>query len=70
MAGLVSEDIFRELTGTYTSFSEMESRLLQIFNSRVGAIPPNYSYRQLIELAEQRGWVVKSGREFRVSVNR
>jgi hypothetical protein len=69
MESRISMDILKELTGTYSSFHELEEGVLEAFNRRVGLIPPNYSYRQLIDLALKRGWVVRTGSEFRVAVS-
>ena len=66
----ISQVIFRQLSGrTYSNFHELESRLLQEFNRHVGDIPPSYSYRQLIELGQTRGWVTRAEGQFRVELD-
>jgi hypothetical protein len=64
-----SRDIIRELDGcVYASFGDLENGLLGAFNKHLDEMPPNYTYRQLIRLAEERGWVRQSQGQFHIQV--
>jgi len=64
-----SREIFQRLDGyVFASFRDLESELLQRFNENIDQIPPGYSYRQLIGLAEERGWLIHTGQEFKIQM--
>jgi hypothetical protein len=70
MAQVTLTDLFRELHGQrFANRQELEAAVLEIFNRHVGELPIGYSYKDAIEGARARGWLITNGTAAGVKVD-
>jgi hypothetical protein len=62
MPSVTLEDLFKEIDGMYfASRRELEGAVLERFNQHVAELPVGYSYKDAIDGARSRGWLITNG---------
>ena len=69
MAQDLTDTMFGQLDGkSFQTYRDFENAVLSVFNRHLAYVPPQYSYRQLIEWGLQNDWIVEGGEgQFRVA---
>jgi len=62
MTVITLADLFADLHGQhFTNRQELEEAVLEVFNRHVAQLPVGYSYRDAVDGARERGWLLTNG---------